>query len=118
MLANGQAGGVLVLASGRASRVNSFPPFDSHPLMPRSPFSPPHTCIMEYGGGSDPLPMPPSAMSLPITSQPALLQPMLQLLFLCCWCSLLFLLPALSACSLSVVDLLSGLMGQWGPIFL
>ena len=127
MLANGQAGGVLVLANGRANRVNSFPPFDSHPLMPRSPFSPPHTCIMEYGGGSDPLPMPPSAMPLPITSQPALLQPlpgqpvlqpMLQLLFLCCWCSLLFLLPALSACSLSVVDFLSGLMGQWGPIFL
>ena len=38
---------------------------------------------------------------------------MLQLLFLCCWCSLLFLLPALSACSLSVVIFLSGLMGQW-----
>ena len=61
-------------------------------------------------------------MSLPITSKPALLQPlpgqpvlqpMLQLLFLCCWCSLLFLLPTLSACSLSVVDFLSGLMGQW-----
>ena len=54
--------GFLVLANGRANRVNSFPPFDSHPLMPRSPFSPPHTCIMKYGGGD-------------LTLCPCLLQP-------------------------------------------
>ena len=73
--------------------------FDSHPLMPRFPFSSPHMCIMEYGGGPDPLPMPPSAMPRPITSQPALLQPMLQLISLLCWWLLYWCCVGAACCS-------------------
>ena len=122
-LAHGQASGALALVNGQARRVNSFPPFAYHPLMPRFPFSSLHTCIMEYGGGITPLPMPPAAMPLPTALQPTLpwhlpvqpvLQPMLQLLSLCCWCSLLFLLPAMSAFGLNLMAFLQGQLGQLG----
>ena len=42
------------------------------------------------------------------------LQPMLQLLSLCCWCSLLFLLPAMSAFGLNLMAFLQGQLGQLG----
>ena len=78
--------------------------FDSHPLMPRFPFSSPHTCIVEYGGGARPSAHASfsRAKANHITTSSATTHAaadfpvvLVAAVLVLCWCSLLFLQPAL-----------------------